>query len=305
MSAAARTPCLRYRFGSRIPDDRSNRADITAGHPCCTDRHGSSGKGEETVNKNPARDFGPIADDYAFFEKHATEAIQDSRAYVERLAPIVPAQGAIRLLDFGCGSGTFTARFLEQANWSPPRLRLTLVEPVEAARRQAVARLTGFTQHAIVDSPQLPAGEAGRFDVMLSNHVLYYVPDLAKQLGGMIGALSETGAFMTAIAPRSNPLIEFWIRGFDLLGREFPYNLSEDVASALKELGAAYRKQPVPYELIFPDSEENRMRIIRFLLAEHLAAMPRRPLLELFDQHADGGWIKIRTECDHYTIRPS
>jgi hypothetical protein len=30
------------------------------------------------MSKNPAKDFGPIADDYAFFETHATEAEQDA-----------------------------------------------------------------------------------------------------------------------------------------------------------------------------------------------------------------------------------
>src|SRR5262249_13338319 len=99
------------------------------------------------MTKNPAKDFGPIADDYAFFETHATEPEQAARAYVERLAGGVPAAGPIRLLDFGCGSGTFTARFLKQAAWLPARLRLALVEPVEAVRRQAVARLAGYTEH--------------------------------------------------------------------------------------------------------------------------------------------------------------
>ncbi len=67
------------------------------------------------MSKNPAKDFAPIADDYAFFETHATEAANDSEAYVQRLAGSVPAAGPIRLLDFGCGSGTFTANFLSRA----------------------------------------------------------------------------------------------------------------------------------------------------------------------------------------------
>jgi hypothetical protein len=70
---------------------------------------------EDPMSKNPAKDFAPIADDYAFFETHATEAANDSEAYVQRLAGSVPAAGPIRLLDFGCGSGTFTANFLSRA----------------------------------------------------------------------------------------------------------------------------------------------------------------------------------------------
>jgi trans-aconitate 2-methyltransferase len=256
------------------------------------------------MSKNPARDFGPIADDYVFFETHATEAEQDACGYLERVARIVPAEGMIRMLDFGCGSGTFTASFLQQAGWSAARLRLTLVEPVDSARRQAVSRLAAFSGHPIVDSAMLPSGATGSYDLVLSNHVLYYVPDLRSQLAALIGALSPVGVFVTAIAPRTNALIEFWIRGFGLLGCDIPYNMSEDVESALREFGAAYQKRQVPYELTFPDTEENRMRIIRFLLAEHLTQIPDGPLLDLFDQYADSGRINIRTACDHFTIRP-
>jgi trans-aconitate 2-methyltransferase len=255
------------------------------------------------MSKNPAKDFGPIADDYAFFEKHATEAEQDARAYVERLAGVVPAEGTIRLLDFGCGSGTFTARFLNQAGWPPARLRLTLVEPVEPARRQAVARLVGYTEHPVADSAALPGGAVGNFDVVLANHVLYYVPDLRGQLAGLIGALPHSGVFVTAIAPRTNALIAFWIAGFRSLGREIPYNTAEDVEIALRGLSAEYEKQQVAYQLTFPDTEENRMRIIRFLLAEHLAQLSHRPLLDLFDQYAHSGRIDIRTASDQFTIR--
>lgn len=53
-------------------------------------------------------------------------------------------------------------------------------------------------------------------------------------------------------------------------------------------MGAAHTPE-VPYELSFPDSDENRMRIIRFLLADHLAQMPQQPLLERFDQFSRAG----------------
>jgi trans-aconitate 2-methyltransferase len=255
------------------------------------------------MSQHPEKDFGPIADDYAFFENHATEAEQDTRAYLERLREIVPAEGTLRMLDFGCGSGTFTARFLQQAGWPPGRLQLTLVEPVDSARRQAVARLAGFTETPAAASATLPARLAASFDLILANHVLYYVPDLQGHLAKLIDALSASGVFVTAIAARTNALIELWITGFRLLGREIPYNTAEDVETALQELGADYQKQRVAYELSFPDTAENRMRIIRFLLADHLAQMPQRPLLEWFDQYRDSGRINIPTASEHFTIR--
>jgi hypothetical protein len=130
------------------------------------------------------------------------------------------------------------------------------------------------------------------------------VPRLSSQLAGLVEALSATGVFMTAIASRKNALIEFWIVGFGLIAREIPYNTSEDVEASLKQSGTDYEKREVPYTLAFPDTEENRMRIIRFLLAEHLAQIPHRPLLDLFDRYSHAGQINIETASDHFTIRP-
>jgi SAM-dependent methyltransferase len=257
------------------------------------------------MTENAAKDFGPIAEDYAFFETHATESENDCRAYVKRVEGLVPAAGPIRLLDFGCGPGTFTARFLERARWPRERLRLALVEPAEAARHQAVTVLAGHTSHPVVNSPSLSDSTAGAFDIVLANHVLYYVPQLQSQMAALIAALAPAGLFITAIAPRTNTLIEFWIAAFGLLGRDIPYHTSEDVEAGLHDIGVVYLKESVSYCLDFPDSEANRMRILRFLLAEHLAQMPHRPLLTLFDPYFHSGRITIHTASDHFTVRAS
>ncbi len=255
------------------------------------------------MSKQPAKDFGPIADDYAFFETHTTEAAKDARAYAERLEKLIPATGSIRMLDFGCGSGNFTERFLTLVDWSPQRLELTLVEPVDLWRQSAVERLSKYTTKPIANAATLPKDAVACFDVILANHCLYYVTDLRGQLERLIGALSKSGVFVAAIAAMSNSLMEVWTVGFGLLGIEIPYYSSEDVETTLKELDADYDKRPVAYELKFADTEENRLRILRFLLADHLASMPQQPLLDVFDRYRLDGQIVIRTGSDHYTIR--
>jgi trans-aconitate methyltransferase len=254
------------------------------------------------MTKNPQKDFGPIAADYSFFESHATEAEQDARAYLQRLQDTVPKTGVVRMLDFGCGSGSFTERLLAQAGWLPERLQLTLVEPVESARWQAASRLVGYTDSCVAEFASLPAGREGSFDIILANHVFYYVPDLEHQLARLIAALAVMGTFVTAIAARNNALIAFWIAAFRLLGQDIPYHTSESVETTLQQLGQDYHKQQVAYELTFPDSEENRMRIIRFLLADHLSHLPHRPLLGFFDQYRDSDQIRICAASDHFTI---
>jgi SAM-dependent methyltransferase len=258
---------------------------------------------EDAMSKEPAKDFGAITDDYTFFETHATESEADVRAYATQLVALSPDGETIRMLDFGCGSGSFTVRFLKQAGWQPERLKLTLVEPAESVRPLAVERLKGFTTTAISDSAALPEGLFGCFDLVLANHVFYYVPDLKDILQRLISSLSPSGVFLTAIAGYTNALIEFWITGFGLIGREIPYNTSEDVETALRDLGANYQKQQVPYEVKFQDTHENRMRMIRFLLADHLREMPHEPLLNLFDKYSHAGQIEYHLVCNHYTLR--
>lgn len=255
------------------------------------------------MSKDPAKDFGAIADDYSFFERHATEAREDVRAYAEELRGRLPESGMVRMLDYGCGTGGFTARFLDELGWPPERVALTLAEPADGVRRQAVQRLAGRSATPIVESATLPAERSGPFDLILANHVLYYVPDLRENLARLAGSLAAGGTFVTAIAGRSNALIQFWIAAFEKLGREVPYNVAEDLEQALQELGASYAKRSAPYELAFEDNEANRMRILRFLLADYLPQLPREFLLGLFDRHARNGRIEIRTASDHFAVR--
>jgi trans-aconitate 2-methyltransferase len=255
------------------------------------------------MSNNPAIDFGEIASQYAFFEQHATEAQEDVPAYLAHLPTMEPTARIVNMLDFGCGSGTFTARFLEHTGWRPEHLRLTLVEPAESMRREAVTRLARFTASPLAESPALATALAGRFDIVLARHVFYYVPDLENILSQLITALAPAGVGLAAISARTNVLSQFGIAAFKRLGREAPYNASEDVEVALQALNANYEKYQVPYVLSFPDSVENRMRILRFILADHLAQLPQQPLLHWFDQFSRAGRIEIRTENDHYTLR--
>ncbi len=125
---------------------------------------------------------------------------------------------------------------------------------------------------------------------------------LGPDLWLLIGSLVAGGTFVTAIAGRSNVLIQFWIAAFRELGRDVPYHVAEDIEGALQELGTNYAKRSVGYELVFEDSEANRMRILRFLLADYLPLLPREFLVGLFDRYACDGQIEIRTASEHYVV---
>jgi len=252
---------------------------------------------------DPSKDFTPIRDDYEFFATHSTESESDLDAYAERLRSFSPPAGPIRMLDFGCGPGSFTGRFLERAAWGQDRLDLALVEPSAAYCQQAVERLGAMTDRPVRAWGELPVGLVREFDLILANHVLYFVPELETALGRIVRALDPDGLFLTAIADRDNFLIDLWFRCFQLLRQPMPYQTSEDVESALTRLGRSFERRQIRYTLSFPDTVENRLTILRFLLGEHLAAMPRGEVLDLFEPYTAVGRVEIHTGHVQYYLR--
>lgn len=248
-----------------------------------------------------AKDFGPIASDYAFFSAHCTEAVNDAAQYARELAGFERRE-TFRMLDFGCGTGEFSERLLSALNWPPPSLDLTLAEPVRAQRAEAVRRLARFSEREIATVETPLAQVEPRFDAVVSNHVLYYAEDLDATLAQLVGSLAPGGRLLLAIAGWDNPLAWLWKAGFAILDRPVPYHLSEDVEAGLRQSGATFRKTQVPYRLRFPDSTENRMKILRFLFSEYLEEISAPRLLDEFDRHAAGNHIDILTQSDHFSV---
>jgi trans-aconitate 2-methyltransferase len=252
-----------------------------------------------------AKDFGSIESDYAFFMAHATEAESDVAAYARELAGFAEGRASIRLLDFGCGAGDFTQRLASTLNWPPQSLEITLVEPVLRHREEAARRLAGYSRRTIESLDDLPAAAGPRFDLVLSNHALYYVNDLRKTLGRMIGLLYPAGRLLLAIAGWDNPLLQLWKTGFAMLDRPVPYHAAEDVEAILSQRGSGYRKSESHYQLRFPDTESNRLKLLRFLFGEHLREITPQRLLGELDRHVHEGHVEVNTHCYQFAAGPA
>ncbi len=205
-----------------------------------------------------AKDFAPIENDYSFFMAHSTEAESDVVEHVKNLSGFCDGRSLIRWLDFGCGTGEFTERLLTSLNWPAEAVELTLVEPVQHQREAAVKRLSKFSNQVIEHFPSLPT-EDSRFDLIISNHSMYYVDHLEQTLLKMISLLNPGGRLAIAIADGENPLLELWQVGFSLLGQPVPYHAAEDVESILTQQGTQIQKSRAYYQLAFPDTVGNRL----------------------------------------------
>jgi trans-aconitate 2-methyltransferase len=249
-----------------------------------------------------AKDFGAIESDYAFFASHATEAAGDAAEYARELAGFVDRRATIRMLDFGCGTGEFTERLLSTLGWPASVLELTLVEPVNHQREQASRRVAKFSGRGVTVAARLAAETGWKFDLILSNHALYYVDDLAASLRQLLGMLAPRGAMVLAIAGWDNLLMQLWKLGFAMLGRPVPYYAADDVEACLSRLPARFRQTRSTYQLRFPDSDENRLKILRFLFADHLTDSLAQALARQFDRYVAGGYVDVTTQSRHFVV---
>lgn len=249
-----------------------------------------------------SKNFDSIAEDYAFFETHATEAEQDLKACRRHCANLFARSGEIDMLDFGGGTGNFTAKFL--ANADTTNLRLFLVEPGETNRLTAVARLRGFTNHPILHWPTLPQALNIRFDLILASHVFYYVPELEATLDRLSRCLRPSGLFLLSMSGRDNALFTFWREGFASISREIPYSTAEDVEQELMKLELPFIKDHLNYTIEFIDTHANRIKILRFLFGDYFETLTMPPLLDLFTPYASKGNIRIDTVSYLYVIKP-
>ncbi|MBA2117035.1 class I SAM-dependent methyltransferase [Bremerella alba] len=250
-----------------------------------------------------AKDFGAIETDYAFFMSHATEAKSDVQEYARQLARFADNRSVVHLLDFGCGTGEFSRQLLETLAWPTASLYLTLFEPVDHQQETAAERLSRFSDHAIASLGEASYDQRPTFDIILSNHVLYYAEDLGQTVAQLLERLHPEGKMLLAIAGSENALIKLWKVGFGLLDQPIPFYIAQDVETILAVHNVCVDNSPSHYQLRFPDSEENRWKILRFLFGDYLRQIPREKLLEEFDPYVRQDHIEINTFSEHFVVQ--
>lgn len=244
--------------------------------------------------------FAQLHSDYAFFEKHVNETEVTLAAWL----PLVGERWeTVRALDFGAGSGSFTSAFFERAEFSPDRLHLTLVEPDDGFRTQAVRAVAPYTSHPVRAWPFLDRETPSSFDLIVSHHVLYYVPDLEETLARLCRALRPGGLMLLVQGGQGNGMNKLVFAAFELLGRKSPYRYSEESERILRSLPVSLEVGSIRSVLDFPDSEENRRKVLRFLLSEHLEDLRPDEAMNLFSPFECGDRIHIESRDELFVVR--
>ncbi|MEU0479318.1 methyltransferase domain-containing protein [Streptosporangium sp. NPDC006013] len=128
----------------------------------------------------------------ASFDEEADHGLHDPEvkaAWAERLRSWIPPSPA-DVLDLGCGTGSLSLVLAEQGH-RPVGVDLAPLM-VEQARRKLTA--AGFDAPMMVGDASDPPAQAGTsFDVILSRHLLWTLPDPQEALRRWIGLLRPGG----------------------------------------------------------------------------------------------------------------
>ncbi|MCT2589486.1 class I SAM-dependent methyltransferase [Streptomyces sp. N2-109] len=128
------------------------------------------------------------------FDDEPDHGLRDARtraAWAERLAVWVPSRSA-EVLDVGCGTGSLSLLLAGAGH------RVTGVDaaPGMVARAQAKLQAAGLPAHFLVGDAMAPPTGEQRFDVLLSRHLLWTLPDPAAALHEWVSRLRPGGCLV-------------------------------------------------------------------------------------------------------------
>jgi SAM-dependent methyltransferase len=242
------------------------------------------------------KSFHGLEDDYAFFEASVTEREGTLRAWEPWLSKLRRRSGPLRILDFGCGTGSFTIDVLNLLGRRSEDLFLTFVEPDERSGGAAQERFR------IKDFGGLVRWDNGlefgdqKFDLVFSHHVLYYVPDLRPVLLELKRTLAEDGLILVVVGDDESGPGRLQNQVLGQAGLRSPYRSGIEVQRQFFEVFPDAGVAPFQTELKMEDTLENRESIMRFLVGEFGKRVSWEYALSVFDAFSDGSRITVPSE---------
>jgi SAM-dependent methyltransferase len=230
---------------------------------------------------NTRKSFDHIHEDYLFFGNHSTEGSELREAMLPILRERATSE-RVRWLDFGCGSGGFLHGLLAALDRPAAATDLALVDVDRGYLAEAREKVTAFAAGEVACATS-PEELAGTFDLITSKHAIYYVKDLRSTVRTLCGMLRPGGLAIFILGGKQNHLSGLWESAYAARNLPVPYYRAEDVAHEIESTAFPCETRTVHSTLRFPDSRENRLKILRFLFAGNTAGMHPESLLSLLD----------------------
>jgi len=253
--------------------------------------------------------FQAVEDDFAFFLEHTDEIAREIPLYRESLLALLPPAGA-RMMEYGPGTGSMLKNILSGPGLENllPRLEAVLAEPSPAFREQCRLNLSGLGLKRleifpfVADYLETPDAEHS-LDLILTNHVFYYVDVFPAEFALLLKALKPGGHIVGALGDPGHPLLKVYEANWDKWGVVKHRRHPSEILQAFRASGLNIETRLVSSALEFPDTPENRLKMHRFLLVESGGFDPES--LAWMDDFKRGETIRFEQLDDFYVLKKS
>lgn len=238
------------------------------------------------------KEFSDILSDYDFFKTNCNEDenmlsifVREIMSFVELNSFKFTNENGLKLLDFGSGDGKFLESLIK--NKVIPNIfnsEFSLVEPDAIYRLEALKRLGHYTRSPIVmlDKNLSLMSHLHKFDLILANHVLYYVDDFKSTMDAFFECKSSNGKLIISMSEKRHALCHLLQEFCNLNEVEYPYYVASDLLNYLDKNSIQYKSKHVLSELRFKNSVENLDKIVRFILSNKYAHLKSESILKQF-----------------------
>lgn len=230
--------------------------------------------------------FSEIVTDYQFFEENSHESLELQLKYKSIINDIEEQKPIKKMLDFGCGDGSFLRSLIANKSFLKVRnIGLDLVELDINHKVQAAKQLSQYFDREIRwishDLKELDTG----YNVILANHMRYYVDNLKVKIVKLVQSLDYGGKLVLTLSRFDHPLANL----LDVLaqhkGMPIPFNSAMQLFQVLYEYGFYYDTIDVHSTLRFKNNDENKNKIVSFLLAGNENLYSEPIVSNFFDIH--------------------
>lgn len=234
------------------------------------------------------KDFGKIENEYDFFVRNCDEQINNLRDLRDILNGLTDKDN-ISILDYGGGDGDFLSKLI---NKSASYNEIIMLEPCSNYKKCAINNLNPHKVSFVKRLKDVPTNL--KFDLIIANHVLYYVNDLSKTIFSLTKLLNTDGKLVINLANKNNETAAMTHFFFSKINKPNPFYFFEDVECYCSNRNIKQISKISNSTLKFEISDNNIISIAKFIFGDYYKQFKEHELIEYMKRFKDGGFIKIK-----------
>jgi SAM-dependent methyltransferase len=225
--------------------------------------------------------FQTVETDFDFFLRHTNEIETEWPKYLDQFLRLLKPGTPQKIMEYGPGTGYMMKRIFENDGMKQfyPYLEVVLIEPsphYQDSLQNTLGNIPiqSLTIYANIAEYSGLAGTEGSIDIIMSNHVFYYVEHFKEEFHHLNRVLKSGGYLLTSLCLQEHALIKAYVENCKKMGVPQRKHEPRDIVAEFVACNFTITREIVRSKLEFLDTVPNRMAIHRFIMLEEETRIP-------------------------------